>query len=277
MWRLKGWQPIQKHISSVNDVLQLSCFHCMKGNHRFSTHKHIETPKSFHYQRIKMNGLRTIHTSMKNCNVETNLPNNNNRNVAESTVWKKPESLLPQTQIHKKSVLSLDDIYELLQDVNGKDIVVLELTKQINYVDFFIVVTANSNRHLVYMSQTLNQLYKNKKSPKDPFLYIEGKNDSDNWHCIDMGHAVVHFMLQNVRDRYQLEKLWLLGPKYDELWHEVPEDPDPFSVLDSHDFKEVATEMEQQERVDLVAPWDTSFKPQPDSSLDEFDEDDYVV
>lgn len=30
------------------------------------------------------------------------------------------------------------------------------------------------------------------------------------------GNIVVHFMTEDVRDLYELEKLWLLGPEYDD-------------------------------------------------------------
>ena len=33
---------------------------------------------------------------------------------------------------------------------------------------------------------------------------------------ISPGFAVVHMMLDDTRQRYELEKLWTLGPKYDD-------------------------------------------------------------
>ena len=38
------------------------------------------------------------------------------------------------------------------------------------------------------------------------------------------GDMVVHFMLPAVRKRYQLEKLWTLGPHYDDQFQEILKD-----------------------------------------------------
>ena len=54
------------------------------------------------------------------------------------------------------------------------------------------------------MALTLNQLYKRKKSDSDPYLIIEGKRTSKDWQCIDFGNAVVHFMLDEVREKQVL-------------------------------------------------------------------------
>ena len=53
-------------------------------------------------------------------------------------------------------MLSLDEIYQFLMDENARDIVVIHLSKSINYVDYFIVVTANSYRHLAVSWITLH-------------------------------------------------------------------------------------------------------------------------
>ena len=45
-------------------------------------------------------------------------------------------------------VLSVDEIYEFLIQENARDIVVIKLDKSLNYVDYFMVATANSSRHL---------------------------------------------------------------------------------------------------------------------------------
>ena len=51
------------------------------------------------------------------------------------------------------------------------------------------------------MAESLNRMYKQRKSDKDRFRLIEGKRTSKDWQCIDFGSAVVHFMLEEVRQK----------------------------------------------------------------------------
>ncbi|KAG2465148.1 MASU1 protein, partial [Polypterus senegalus] len=51
---------------------------------------------------------------------------------------------------------------------------------------------------------------------------IEGK-DSEDWLCIDFGQIVVHFMLHETREIYELEKLWTLRSYDDQLTSIAPE------------------------------------------------------
>ena len=50
--------------------------------------------------------------------------------------------------LDSSGVLSVDEIYEFLIQENARDIVVIKLDKSLNYVDYFMVATANSSRHL---------------------------------------------------------------------------------------------------------------------------------
>ena len=51
------------------------------------------------------------------------------------------------------------------------------------------------------MAESLNRLYKDRKSEADSFLTIEGKRTATDWQCIDFRNAVVHFMLEEVRNK----------------------------------------------------------------------------
>ncbi|XP_056375771.1 mitochondrial assembly of ribosomal large subunit protein 1 isoform X2 [Hyla sarda] len=62
----------------------------------------------------------------------------------------------------------------------------------------------------------INVLYKFLKGESDPHVHLEGK-DTDDWMCIDFGNIVVHFMLPETRETYELEKLWTLRSHDDQL------------------------------------------------------------
>ncbi|XP_056375775.1 mitochondrial assembly of ribosomal large subunit protein 1 isoform X6 [Hyla sarda] len=77
----------------------------------------------------------------------------------------------------------------------------------------------NRKKHVTYEALqefNINVLYKFLKGESDPHVHLEGK-DTDDWMCIDFGNIVVHFMLPETRETYELEKLWTLRSHDDQL------------------------------------------------------------
>ncbi|NXG79176.1 MASU1 protein, partial [Baryphthengus martii] len=111
---------------------------------------------------------------------------------------------------------NIDFVVALLRQENAKDICVIQLPPEIKYCNYFIIVSGSSTRHLHAMAHYMLKMYKHHKEERDPHAQIEGK-DTDDWLCIDFGSIVVHFMLPETREAYELEKLWTLGSYDDQL------------------------------------------------------------
>ena len=67
-----------------------------------------------------------------------------------------------------------------------------------------IVATVNSNRQAKGL---IDLLVSNAKKASIPVLGTEGLEEIA-WALVDLGSIVVHIMLPEARDFYQLEKLW---------------------------------------------------------------------
>uniref|UniRef100_A0A7N8WQP3 Mitochondrial assembly of ribosomal large subunit protein 1 n=1 Tax=Mastacembelus armatus TaxID=205130 RepID=A0A7N8WQP3_9TELE len=115
---------------------------------------------------------------------------------------------------------TLDVLVSLLRQENAVDVCVIKVPEQVTYAEYFIVVSGVSPRHLRAMALYAIKVYKFLKKDQDPRVKIEGK-DAEDWMCIDFGNMVVHFMLPEAREVYELEKLWTLR-SYDEQLKNIP-------------------------------------------------------
>ncbi|XP_053914893.1 mitochondrial assembly of ribosomal large subunit protein 1 [Cuculus canorus] len=117
---------------------------------------------------------------------------------------------------------NIDFVIALLRQENAKDICAIQLPPEINYCNYFIIVSGSSTRHLHAMAHYMLKMYKHHKEESDPHTVIEGK-ETDDWLCIDFGSMVVHFMLPETRETYELEKLWTLRSYDDQLAQITPQ------------------------------------------------------
>lgn len=93
---------------------------------------------------------------------------------------------------------------QALDDLKGQNIVTLDVTSLSDVMDSLIIATGTSNRHVKSLAgNVVDELKKQGLQP----IGIEGMDSSD-WVLVDYGTAVVHVMLPQTRQFYDLEKLW---------------------------------------------------------------------
>ncbi len=86
----------------------------------------------------------------------------------------------------------------------ARDIVVLKTDKITVLADYFIICTAGSTTHgKTLVEETEKQL----AEVGEPPLRREGQR-SGSWILLDFGCVVVHVFSQEMRDFYDLERLW---------------------------------------------------------------------
>ncbi|XP_018425596.1 PREDICTED: mitochondrial assembly of ribosomal large subunit protein 1 [Nanorana parkeri] len=117
---------------------------------------------------------------------------------------------------------NINVLVNLLRQENGKDLCVIRIPQEMKYVEYFVIVGGTSTRHLKALAQYTLKVYKYLKKDVESHVCIEGQ-DTDDWMCIDFGNIVVHFMLPETREAYELEKLWTLRSHDDQLLQMVPE------------------------------------------------------
>jgi ribosome-associated protein len=96
-----------------------------------------------------------------------------------------------------------------LEDIKGRDIVVLDVRKMTSLFDRIIIASADSTRQSKALS---NHLREKMKALGTSVHGIEGEAAGE-WILVDLGPAVVHIMLPAIRKYYNLEELWAPLPR----------------------------------------------------------------
>ncbi len=107
--------------------------------------------------------------------------------------------------------MQLDDAKQIivaaLEEVKAVDIKILDVRDISSFTDLMIIASGTSTRHVKALSDKV--IEHGKKSGLRP-LGIEGERDAE-WVLVDFGDIVVHVMHPQIRDFYNLEKLWSVG------------------------------------------------------------------
>ena len=74
--------------------------------------------------------------------------------------------------------------------------------------DYMVVASGTSNRHVASIAEKLISTLKKELVVR---IKTEGMGNSD-WVLIDCGDVIIHVFREEVRDFYQLEKLWQQSP-----------------------------------------------------------------
>ena len=91
-----------------------------------------------------------------------------------------------------------------LEEVKAKDIVTIDVRGKTSITDFMIIASGSSARQVKALAE--NVIEKAKEQGVRP-VGSEGL-DGGEWALIDLNDVVVHVMRPEVRDFYQLERLW---------------------------------------------------------------------
>lgn len=98
-----------------------------------------------------------------------------------------------------------DLVVEALEDMKGVDLRVLDVRGMTAITDFMVIVSGTSDRHVKSLARNaLDVVREHKVKP----LGVEGEQGGE-WVLVDLGDVVLHVMRPQVRDFYNLEKLWL--------------------------------------------------------------------
>ncbi|WP_300033416.1 ribosome silencing factor [uncultured Roseobacter sp.] len=98
----------------------------------------------------------------------------------------------------------LATILKSLSDDKAEDVVQIDLRGKTEIGDYMVVCSGRSTRQVSAISEKLAQTIKDTYGRT---ARVEGK-DAGDWVLIDTGDVIVHVFRPEVREFYQLEKMW---------------------------------------------------------------------
>ncbi|SHH26176.1 ribosome-associated protein [Cognatiyoonia sediminum] len=110
--------------------------------------------------------------------------------------------LTPQDVTSEKLLAA---ILKSLDDDKAEDVVQIELRGKSEMGDYMVIASGRSSRQVASIAE---KLVERVKQTFGVISKIEGK-DAGDWVLIDTGDVIVHIFRPEVREFYQLEKMWM--------------------------------------------------------------------
>lgn len=98
-------------------------------------------------------------------------------------------------------------VLQSLDDDKGEDIVQINLRGKSEMGDYMVIASGRSTRQVSAMAEKLTDKL---KQDLGIISKTEGKETGD-WVLVDTGDVIVHIFRPEVREFYQLEKMWQPG------------------------------------------------------------------
>ena len=95
-------------------------------------------------------------------------------------------------------------IFNMLEDNKAKDVVTIDLSSKSSMADYMVVASGHSKRHVISICDKIIESLKINYKIRTG---VEGKQKGD-WVLVDAGDVIVHLFRPEVREYYQLEKMW---------------------------------------------------------------------
>ena len=95
-------------------------------------------------------------------------------------------------------------IVEAAQERKAERVVGLDVREMSSFADTFILATGSSDRHVRSVADSIQAAL---KARGESAIGVEGY-DEGRWVLIDCADTIVHLFQQEIRDHYDLERLW---------------------------------------------------------------------
>lgn len=109
----------------------------------------------------------------------------------------------------------IETVLASLEDSKAEDIVSIDIRKKSSLGDYMVIASGRSNRHV---SAVADHLLTALKDAGFGQARVEGMPSAD-WVLIDAGDVIVHVFRPEIREFYNIEKMWQAPDLDDETLH----------------------------------------------------------
>ncbi len=93
----------------------------------------------------------------------------------------------------------------------AQDVVALDVRSVASFTDTFVLATGTSDRQVRAIADAVRKAFAERG---EPAFGVEGYNEG-RWVLLDLSDVIVHVFLAEVREHYDLERLWSDAPVLD--------------------------------------------------------------
>ena len=105
----------------------------------------------------------------------------------------------------------METVVASLEDSKAENIVTIDIQGKSSLADYLVIASGRSHRHVAAVSEHLIQALKDQGFGN---ARVEGLSGAD-WVLIDAGDVIVHVVRPEIREFYNIEKMWQ-APDLDE-------------------------------------------------------------
>jgi len=128
--------------------------------------------------------------------------------VVQKNLTKSVISYIHQHQLYKTLPMNSeqikDQVVEALENIKGQDIKVIDIADISDFADYMVVASGTSDTHVKALAREASTSMRTQGVKP---LNEDGA-DVGEWVLVDFGDVVLHVMRPEVREYYDLEKLW---------------------------------------------------------------------
>lgn len=117
---------------------------------------------------------------------------------------------VPRRALREDTRRLVETIVAALEDKKAENVLALQIGAVSSLAEVFVIASGSSQRHVETLIDEVRE--KSREIGQRPFG-VEGQGT--RWCLIDFGDVVVHVFDVEMREYYDLERLWLDAPRID--------------------------------------------------------------